>query len=591
VCAVVGEHGAKALSCIVNGTASSIDPAFCTDRHFLEYGTDLLCQQCSSTVHTINSVVFATATIGGVSTAACLAVGLTIVAHSRDRESQRARIMLGLMVANAVHSSANAIPLAALLTSATHCGDLALSFETIRFGRAWWFTGKYGLVCLELFIIGASMWALRSGTSAVPRWVEGCAHTSCFAAAALAFAVLYAMCSRINANGYNTITEDEAITGAYEHLGDQDDLDDHPVYAAYLQYGAGRNSYDSLVRNMLVAWDLIVGVAVVLWIALRVLHLHVLRALRSEVAAMARAESNDEWRDTRRSAWEARRLLVKVRGDAFAEVAKPLEPYIFVFVVFSVPAIVMSTAFCQSHSGERESNYEVTGYDRSGGSNNGGDQVFTYGTCDVWCEFVLAFRSLATVALFLRPRRRREDLMAVRTTLAKLRSRLRSGCVAAFYRAPATSYLPLPRTPTPVAVEMTGLHLLEAEATRVCSGLAASENGRLSCQIDEHDLVRVNIVGKGAYGEVWSGILKPHDRAVAIKIIRHGALVDDDGDLIHPEADAEFRSECAALQRFHSPHLVEFIGFGASAGRHQFIVTELMALGSLENALSARFHA
>jgi len=128
---------------------------------------------------------------------------------------------------------------------------------------------------------------------------------------------------------------------------------------------------------------------------------------------------------------------------------------------------------------------------------------------------------------------------------------------------------------------MMGLNNLssEVDVARVGSSeLEAAEDEPSCCQIDERDLVRSHIVGKGAYGEVWSGLLKPEGRAVAIKIIRHGALLDEDGDLIHPEADAEFRKECAALQRFRSPHLVEFIGFGASAGSHQFIVTELMAL-------------
>jgi serine/threonine protein kinase len=176
--------------------------------------------------------------------------------------------------------------------------------------------------------------------------------------------------------------------------------------------------------------------------------------------------------------------------------------------------------------------------------------------------------------------------MAVRTTLAKLLSRLRSGCGSCCCRSPSVTYSLLPRTPTPI--EMMGLNNLssEVDVARVGSSeLEAAKDECSYCQIDERDLVRSHIVGKGAYGEVWSGLLNPEGRAVAIKIIRHGALVDDDGDLIHPEADAEFRKECAALQRFRSPHLVEFIGFGASAGSHQFIVTELMALGSLENAL------
>jgi len=88
-------------------------------------------------VHTINAVVFATAVVGGVSVLVCLAVVATIVAHGHDRVSARARIIVGLMMANAVYSTANAIPLNALLTGVVDCGRLAISFDTIRFGRAW----------------------------------------------------------------------------------------------------------------------------------------------------------------------------------------------------------------------------------------------------------------------------------------------------------------------------------------------------------------------------------------------------------------------------------------------------------------------
>jgi hypothetical protein len=104
---------------------------------------------------------------------------------------------------------------------------------------------------------------------------------------------------------------------------------------------------------MLVAWDAVVGVAVGLWIVLRAVHLHALLALRNEAAAAARAEVSDVWIDTRRSTWEARRGLLEARREAFNEVAKPLEPYIFVFVAFAAPAFVMSTTFCQNHSGAR----------------------------------------------------------------------------------------------------------------------------------------------------------------------------------------------------------------------------------------------
>jgi hypothetical protein len=153
---------------------------------------------------------------------------------------------------------------------------------------------------------------------------------------------------------------------------------------------------------------------------LRAFHQHALRALRIEAAAAARAEATDEWRDTRRSAWEARRRHLEMRREAFNEVAKPLEPYIAVFVLFATPAFVMSTPFCQNHSGA--SSAETASVSSVASSTD-----FTYGTCDVWCEFLLAFRSLGSVAVYLAPRERRCEVVAVGATWSKLCTRVFGG--------------------------------------------------------------------------------------------------------------------------------------------------------------------
>jgi hypothetical protein len=57
------------------------------------------------------------------------------------------------MLANAVFSSANIPPLNGLRESAGDCGQLVLTFESMRVGRAWWFLAKFMLVLLEGFIL------------------------------------------------------------------------------------------------------------------------------------------------------------------------------------------------------------------------------------------------------------------------------------------------------------------------------------------------------------------------------------------------------------------------------------------------------
>lgn len=286
----------------INGTAPPDSP-ICKNI-FQAFDFITACQACPDSVYTINALVFITAVIGGVSTVVCLVVVVALVAHGRDRDAMRDRIVVGLMIANTIYSTANTLPLNALQSDVEDCGRHAMSFDAIRFGRAWWFCGKYGLVSFELLIVGASIRALLRGLSAVPGRVEIVLHLSCCAAAISAFIVFYMLCADINAAGYNVDTENEAITNVYDHTNRDDDLDDEtPATIASQKFKDGRQRYDDLVREMLIVWDVLVGLAIVLWTVLRVIHHHALRTLRIEESQAARAEAADEWADTRRSVW------------------------------------------------------------------------------------------------------------------------------------------------------------------------------------------------------------------------------------------------------------------------------------------------
>jgi serine/threonine protein kinase len=569
VAGCINIYGDVCITCL-NGSATSSQTPFCAGLS-QEFSYGSVCQPCPASVHAINAVAFATAGVGGVSAAACIAVSATIVAHGRDRVSMRDRIIVGLMLANAVYSTANTIPLNALRTGVLDCGRMAMSFDAKTFGRAWWFCGKYGLVGFELFVLGASIRAMLYGASSVRPRVEAILHVACCAMAILAFAVFYVLCADINADGYNETTENELYTNSYNHAGANDDLDDDQPSAASLEFQRGRDEYIDLLRNMLIAWDVFAGLAIGLWAVLRILHRHALQTLRTEAATAEQAEANDEWFDTRRSAWKARRRLLEARREAFNEVAKPLEPYIAVFVLFATPAFVMSTSYCQSHSGASAGESAGT----VGGSGVTTD--LTYGTCDVWCEFILAFRSLSTVAVYLISRERRAEVLAVRTTWRKLCTRVVE-CV----RCRPTPYELLDYN----RVEWQEMHELmlnpsDDPDTDAMAPIAAVA----SMHIDECDIQKVRILGRGAFGEVWEALLQPDGRKVAVKVMLGAGAVDDDGDVIDPYADEDFRKECDALQRIDSPHLLKFLGFGTTAAGGRFIVTELLAGGSLYDTL------
>ena len=125
------------------------------------------------------------------------------------------------------------------------------------------------------------------------------------------------------------------------------------------------------------------------------------------------------------------------------------------------------------------------------------------------------------------------------------------------------------------------LELVEEPPTHLDNREGASVSTQ---QFNEYDVVMVRLLGRGAFGEVWEGLLRTEGRKVAIKMLFAGG-VDDDGDLIDPASDEDFHKECAALQRIDSPHLIKFFGFGTTESGNGFIVTELMDGGSLEGLL------
>jgi hypothetical protein len=171
--------------------------------------------------------VFATSVIGGVSAAACIAIVISIVVHGRVSASLRDRITIGLMMANALYSCANTIPINSLSTSDSHCGLFALSITNIRIGRTIWMGGKFALVGFEIFIMTASIRALFSAQGrVVSKWTECALHLFCGGLGGIAAATFWMQSSDISQNGYNTTTRLVAADRSYANLNFDDDVDD-----------------------------------------------------------------------------------------------------------------------------------------------------------------------------------------------------------------------------------------------------------------------------------------------------------------------------------------------------------------------------
>ena len=155
--------------------------------------------------------------------------------------------------------------------------------------------------------------------------------------------------------------------------------------------------------------------------------------------------------------------------------------YITVFIVFGVPAILMATDFCQSGSSAHTAHASA--------DHNNDNPDITYGTCDVWCEFVLAFRSLATVAVFFSSRARRAELANPRNVGMLLLRRVTGCCTSS---RPTSEDSPI----LPDAIPLVPL--------RGKGGGGGHKGGHPEWHIVEAEIELKSKLAEGSFGIVWS---------------------------------------------------------------------------------------
>eukprot|EP00035_Acanthoeca_spectabilis_P005438 m.113568 g.113568 ORF g.113568 m.113568 type:complete len:1135 (-) comp13027_c0_seq1:1812-5216(-) len=506
------------------------------------------CKSCPDSIHRTNVIVLVTTVVGSVSAVLCSAC-LIVLVSSREIRSLRGRIVGGLLLANAVYSIGNAIPINKLQTGESNCGESALSFRVIIFGRALWFGGKYAMAVTEVLLLGASLCAVRYGAKTVSVGVEIALHVSCGTAAVTAFTCFYLKGMAIHGRYLNSATENEAYSSAYNYASLHDDRDDDlPGVASLEHFANGQAEFDSLIQRMLIVWNGILGFALIMWLLLRLVYLRTMRLWRSYEGAAHRNEILDEWADTRRSLWVAHRELIAMQQRAYTYIARPLELYVAVFVPFGVPAVLMSTEWCNQRSGvtSKPSKLDI------------GTVSLTYGSCDTWCELILAFRSIATVCVFVfqywfqktsqrRHRGRHVGYVEVQSEDIELTSPIRGN-------------------DNEPSIEQTQI----------------SHNDWL---IATHDIVLEKRLAAGRFGVVWQGAWR--NEVVAVKILQNA--VDEEGDaLVGMDLEVEFEKECAALMKVNHPNLLQIFGFGKMPDGNYCIVTEFMALGSLNDLIVSK---
>mmetsp|Transcript_24559 Transcript_24559/g.73623 ORF Transcript_24559/g.73623 Transcript_24559/m.73623 type:complete len:1294 (+) Transcript_24559:488-4369(+) len=572
-------HDPRCGQCILNASNSTAPCDTWLSSQRDGFGVYAACASCSPSAKNINWVVLTTSVCGAISV---LVVALVMaMIFRRICGSIRERLMFGLFFYNLVYSAANVVPLNQVHDSDARCGQLKLTFEAIRWGRTVWMAGKFGLVGYEIVILGASVAYLVIGANAVGRRAEVALHLFPVVMALTAAVIFYVECDQANLHGYNARDQDFLSRVVTNVNADDDGNDDGGVALmdAIDSFKAQRAAYDSLMQDMLVAWNGFLVIVVIMWFSLRGAYRCALGRWFQYHDEWRREHFGSPWILNQRSMWRAGRDVFLARRQGYEDVAGPMEPFIWVFGLFGPPAVLMATPYCMRHASVQTSSDTGVGTNRA--------VYVDFGSCDVYCECALAFRSLATAAVYLWQRYRyymnpslNRDVGTDDIPLLRIGGEQ-----------------PAPAAPTPhpadqpVAGAAAAQPAVIAAAAAPAAGAAgahpavaapaASDRPKkiLECFLtpcdDDDDYEEL---GEGTYGTVFKARMHlptkdPID--VAVKVL-DPVLHDDDGDAKNPLAKQDFLKEVQTLHRLYHQNVVMFHGYGYFCDDRPFLVMELM---------------
>ena len=88
---------------------------------------------------------------------------------------------MGMFAINVMFNLGNVIPINVYDTGNTlaTCGKCVISPTTVMVGWGLFLGGKYGMVLYELFIVAASLMALKTGRTEASRRIEAASHALC----------------------------------------------------------------------------------------------------------------------------------------------------------------------------------------------------------------------------------------------------------------------------------------------------------------------------------------------------------------------------------------------------------------------------
>ena len=229
----------------------------------------------------------------------------------------------------------------------------------------------------EIFIIALSTNVLLTGRDRIPLRHEMAAHGSCLVVAVIVF-LTYG------------IRVTEILKSSY------------PVGESAAN--------DDLESDYTDAWLVAFSTVILLWIQQQLCLRKLMREWNQGLAEAEQDWNRDLWNTSDQAVQEARdrkRLLLDKQKEAYLEVVQPLAPYVYVFMIFCVPAVIIATRPC------REAQNDIN-----------------TAPCMAMCFTLLAARPVATAGVYFSDEQCRSELLDFGTLRRKLWLRLSNGVLS-----------------------------------------------------------------------------------------------------------------------------------------------------------------
>lgn len=318
---------------------------------------------------------------------ACIFAVLVIYAYHKDIRSFRDQILLGMFLSNIVFSISNIIPTGLVLDEdGVECGFFALSPLTVAVGNALFWFGKYQMVFFEIFIVVMSVLALKYGSTSLDYKRTFAVYLALMLLPMIVF-----------------VTYIVLILPKFEK-DDNTSFINGNITLAHKLRSLENNDANDLEAILFRLWLPFLFIVIIVWGFSRVILHWNLNSWGSDLADAEETwnrEYADESDPALQQVRQRQRKLLDLQKFGWLEVARPLEPYVMVFIVFSIPAIVTATDYCINRS--------LVGMNTP---------------CNMVAQMVLSMRSLATASVFFFEKHRRREAFDIKGLVRKSWARL-----------------------------------------------------------------------------------------------------------------------------------------------------------------------